>query len=108
MTLNAYDLSSDGTAKFRKVLVDYSPNEGPDGMITDAEGNLYVAVRIASRPGIYVYSREGKELAYIATKDLPTNAGFGRGKESTTLYITSGGSLHRIKVTKNGYHLPSR
>ena len=45
MTLLAYDLYSDGTAKFRQTLVDYSPEDGPDGLVADTEGNLYVAIR---------------------------------------------------------------
>ena len=50
MALLAYDLASDGSAKFRKVLVDYAPEDGPDGLVADVEGNLYVAVRRVSRP----------------------------------------------------------
>ena len=107
MALLAYDLAADGTAKFRKILVDYAPYDGPDGMVCDAEGNLYVAVRAENKPGIYVYSPEGKELEYIKT-EVPTNVGFGRGKESKTLYITAGKSLYRIKLTKEGYQLPAR
>src|SRR5207245_4832016 len=80
MALLAYDLAADGTAKFRKVLVDYAPQDGPDGLVCDTEGNLYVAVRDQTRPGIYVYSPEGKELAYIKT-EIPTNVGSGRGPE---------------------------
>jgi gluconolactonase len=105
--LLAYDLAADGSVKFRKKLVDYSPQDGPDGMVADVEGNLWVAVRDETRPGIYVYSPEGKELAYIKT-ELPTNVGFGRGDESKTLYITAGKSLYRIKVGKEGYQLPAR
>jgi gluconolactonase len=105
MTLLAYDLAADGTAKFRKTLVDYAPHDGPDGLVCDTEGNLYVAVRDETRPGIYVYSPEGNELAYIQT-ELPTNVGFGRGKESRTLYITAGKCLYRIRLTKEGYQLP--
>lgn len=108
MALMAYDLSENGTAKFRKTLVDYFPEDGPDGLVLDIEGNLYVAVRAASRPGIYIYSPEGKELGYIATPELPTNVGFGRGKESKTLYITAGGNLHRIRTNKEGYQLPTK
>ena len=81
MALLAYDLAADGSAKFRKMLVDYAPQDGPDGLVCDVEGNLYVAVRDETRPGIYVYSPEGKELAYIKT-EMPTNVGFGRGSES--------------------------
>src|SRR5262249_10891221 len=83
MALLAYDLSPEGTAKFRKVLVDYSPQDGPDGLVCDTEGNLWVAVRAENRPGICVYSPEGKEIGYIAT-ELPTNVGFGRGADSKT------------------------
>lgn len=107
MALMAYDLSPEGTAKFRKTLVDYSPFDGPDGLVMDKEGNLWVAVRAENKPGIYVYSPEGKELAYIKT-EVPTNVGFGRGKESKTLYITAGKSLYRVRVNREGYQLPAR
>lgn len=105
MALLAYDLADDGTAKFRKVLVDYSPFDGPDGLVVDKDGNLYVAVRAENRPGICVYSPDGKELAYIPT-EIPTNVGFGRGKDASLLYITAGASLYRIRVNREGYHLP--
>jgi gluconolactonase len=107
MALLAYDLAADGTAKFRKTLVDYAPQDGPDGMVCDAEGNLYVAVRDETRPGVCVYTPEGKELAYIKT-EIPTNVGFGRGKEAKTLYITAGKSLYRIRVNREGYQLPPK
>ena len=107
MALLAYSLAPDGSAKFRKVLVDYAPQDGPDGLVCDAEGNVYVAVRDETRPGIYVYSPQGKELAYIKT-ELPTNVGFGRGQESSTLYITAGKSVYRIRLNKKGYQLPAK
>jgi gluconolactonase len=105
MALLAYDLSPEGTAKFRKVLVDYAPQDGPDGLCADVDGNIYVAVRDETRPGIYVYSPHGKEVAYIKT-EIPTNVGFGRGDEASTLYITAGKSLYRIRLNKAGYQLP--
>lgn len=107
MALLAYDLSPEGKATYRETLVDYAPYDGPDGLVVDKEGNLYVAVRAENRPGIYVYSPAGKELAYIET-EVPTNVGFGRGKESKTLYITAGKSLYRTHVNRDGYHLPKK
>ena len=107
MTLMAYDLAEDGTAKFRKTLVDYAPQDGPDGLVCDKAGNLWVAVRDTTKPGIYCYSPEGKELGHIKT-ELPTNVGFGRGDSANVLYITAGKSLYRIKVNAEGYHLPPK
>jgi gluconolactonase len=106
MALQAYDLAPDGSAKFRKILVDYAPYDGPDGLTCDKDGNLYVAVRAENRPGIYVYSPDGKELAYIKT-EVPTNVGFGRGADSNLLYITAGKSLYRIRLNREGYVLPT-
>ena len=108
MALLAYDLAADGSAKFRKMLVDYAPEDGPDGLAVDVEGNLYVAVRRLSRPGIAVYSADGQERAFIPTAGLPTNVGFGRGSDANMLYITEGGNVHRIRVNKRGYQLPTR
>ncbi len=105
--LQAYDLAADGSVSNRRVLVDYYPYSGPDGMIADVEGNIYAAVRSENRPGIAVYNPEGKELAFIPTgKELPTNVGFGRGEERNVLYITSGKSLYKIQMVKDGYQLP--
>lgn len=107
MALLAYDLHADGTATFRQVLADYSPQDGPDGVICDRQGNLFVAVRAENRPGIYVYSPAGKELAYLKT-EVPTNLDFGRGRDENLLYITAGKSVYRIRVNRQGYHLPAR
>ena len=104
--LLAYDLHDDGTATFRRTLVEYNPYDGPDGLICDRDGNLYVAVRAENRPGICVYSPEGKELAYLKT-EVPTNVGFGRGRDSKTLYITAGKCLYRIHLNRHGYELPA-
>ena len=108
MALLAYDLSPEGTATFRKVLVDYAPQDGPDGMVVDAEGNLWVAVRDEAQQGVHVYTPEGEELAYVKTPDKPTNVAFGRGKTSKTLYITAENCLYSIQTMKEGYHLPQK
>ena len=107
MALLAYDLHPDGSAAFRQTLVDYSPMDGPDGVICDREGNLVVAVRAENRPGIYFYSPAGKEISYLKT-EVPTNVGFGRGRDDNLLYITAGKSLYRIRLNCQGYHLPAR
>jgi gluconolactonase len=105
MQLMAYDLHENGTATFRKTLVNYYPQDGPDGLCCDAKGNIYAAERDVTKPGIGVYSPEGKQLAFIPT-ELPTNVGFGRGDDANLLYITAGSSLFRIRLANAGYQLP--
>ena len=105
--LQAFDLSPEGTTSNRRVLVDYAPNSGPDGLAADVNGNIYVAERSEARPGIAVRDPDGNELAFISTGDeLPTNVGFGRGEEADVLYITSGTSLYKIQMAQEGYQLP--
>lgn len=108
MALLAYDLHKSGTATFRSVLVDYLPEDGPDGLVVDIEGNLYVAERNAKRPGIAIRTSDGTERGFIPTGVLPTNVGFGRGNNNRILYITAGTGLYRIPVMKEGYHLPRK
>ena len=110
--LQAYDVDpATGNLSNRRVLIDYTkrdkPCSGPDGMIADSEGNIWLASRCEYRPGVQVLDSQGKELAYISTgKELPTNVGFGRGADSNVLYLTSGHSLYKIRVGKKGYQLP--
>src|SRR5207249_4456114 len=104
MALLAYDLAPDGSAKFRRTVVDFSPGVGPDGISVDRDGNIYCAIPGRERPGIHVFSPSGKELAYIPTPDPPTNVKFGRGADMRTLFITARNSLYRIRVERSGYH----
>ena len=60
MALLAYDLSPKGTATFRKVLVDYAPKDGPDGMVVDAEGNLFVRCAMRHAPEFASTRLKGK------------------------------------------------
>ncbi len=99
MALLAYDLAADGTAKFRKMLVDYAPQDGPDGLVVrQGRQPLRRGARRDQAGDLRLFAR-GKELAYIKT-EVPTNVGFGRGAESETLYITAGKSLYRIRLSK--------
>jgi gluconolactonase len=106
MALMAYDLDADGNATYRKTLVDYGKFDGPDGLVCDAASDLFVAVRAENRPGICVYSPDGKELDYLKT-EVPTNVGFARGEDANLLYITAGKSLYRIRTNRRGYQLPA-
>ena len=109
MVIWAYDLAPDGTASNRREFVNFAPFDSADGLVADVDGNVYAAVRRADAPGIYVYNKVGKELAFIPTGDiLPTNLAFGRGDDANLLYVTAGGALYQIRLNAKGYHLPDQ
>ncbi|MFO0946416.1 MAG: SMP-30/gluconolactonase/LRE family protein [Planctomycetota bacterium] len=104
--LVAFSISADGTPAEKKVLVDYSPGSGVDGMTVDTQGNIYAAVRDKEKPGVRIYAPDGKQIGFIPTHDVPTNCVFGKGPEANRLYITTDTGFGRIRLNATGYHLP--
>lgn len=96
------------------VLVDFGDKKGCDGMTVDRAGRIYLTVRDASRPGVMVIDKQGREQAFIPTgpanqtaKDpvgLPSNVEFGLGDEANMLYVTVDKSLYRIQLKATGLH----
>lgn len=104
MAVFAYDLAEDGSLKGRRVLIDFAPDSGPDGITVDRDGNLYLAVPgdTPDTQGIHVVSAQGKPLAFIPIPESPTNVKFGRGADAHTLFVTSSESVYRVRVLKTG------
>lgn len=110
-----FELTPEGTIKpeSQTLVHDWKTTRGPDGMKLDTLGRLYVAAGLnkpnppyetADTPtaGIYVFSPEGKLLAFIPIpRDEVTNCAFG-GKDLKTLYVTAGGTLWSIRMTIAG------
>jgi gluconolactonase len=102
--LVAYPLKDDGSVGPKKVLHDFGKERGIDGMSIDVKGNIYGMAGSGKIGGLYVFSPEGKQLAFLATPETPTNCCFG-GKDHKTLYVTAGKSLYRMKVNFEGFAL---
>jgi gluconolactonase len=109
----AFDLSADGVPGKQRLVFDFAPGRGGDGMAVDSRGNLYVAAGIdlprhanetsEVPPGIYVISPAGKLAGRIPIpEDVITNVTFG-GQDLKTLYVTAGKTLYSIAVTLPGY-----
>jgi len=92
--IRAYDLDKKGNATNERVLIADLPG-GPDGMKTDAKGNLYITAR-----GIVVYSPQGQPLGRIAVPENPRNCAFGDA-DFKTLYMI-GRSLFRVRLETPG------
>lgn len=118
MKLYAFGLDDKGLVTGpRRTLIDFGAEKGIDGMTTDSKGNLYLALRSSTRPGILIVDPAGKELGHISTRNapglpegaagLPSNCVFGRGYQAGILYLTVDTSLYRIRLNAMGNHLPS-
>ncbi len=99
--LVAYPLKEDGTVGARKVLHDFGKERGIDGMTVATDGTVVATAGKAKAAGIYFFSAEGKQLAFLATPEDPNNCCFA-GKDKKTLYITAGKSLYRVELTVAG------
>lgn len=110
-----FALKADGSVdlKKRKLLFDWKTGRGPDGMVSDTKGRLYVAGGLNKpnppaetakefKAGVYVFSPAGKLLQFVPIpRDEVTNCTFG-GKDLRTLYVTAGGTLWSIRTTTPG------
>ncbi len=110
--IRAYDLKPDGSVANMRVIYDFYPGRGGDGMRIDAQGNLIVAAglhktrktheTLDTKPGIHVISPQGKLLAYVETPvDTLTNCAFG-GDDLRTLYVTCDKYLLSIRMQTPG------
>jgi gluconolactonase len=97
-----------------RVIYDFAPGRGGDGMELDREGNLYVCAGILvprgpyetdkNPPGVYVITPGGKLIGRIPIpEDVITNCCFG-GPDWKSLYVTAGRTLYTIRVQNAGYH----
>jgi gluconolactonase len=97
-----YALMPDGNVAFKGVLIDLK-NNGPDGMKTDKEGNIYLALGET----VNVYTPKGELITVIEIPNKSaSNLCFGRGKWAKTLFITSSKKLYMIETKKEGFHIP--
>lgn len=93
--VRAYDIGRDGKVSNERVVI--ADIDGPpDGIRTDANGNIYVTAN-----QLYVYGTDGKRKGTINTPEKPANCTFGDG-DLMTLYITARTSLYKVRLDVKG------
>jgi gluconolactonase len=109
--LRAYPILEDGTLGDYRVLHNFYPHRGIDGMCLDTDGNIIATAGWeVSGPGgmIYVFAPNGRVLeTHPVPCDRPTNCTFGDA-DLRTLYVTSiAGHLLRARTDRQGLlHYP--
>lgn len=108
-----FDRAADGSLSGRRVVYDFAPGRGGDGMAVDQTGVLSIAAGISAPrgphetsqnpPGVYRVTPEGEFLGRLdVAEDVITNVTFG-GDDLRTLYVTAGKTLWTIRVETPGF-----
>ena len=109
--LRAYPVGADGSLGAYRVLHDFGPDRGIDGMRVDREGNIVAACgwgRGGPGPRIAVFAPDGSVLEAHPVPNNPTNCAFG-DEDRGTLYVTdSAGALLRARTDRRGLPPASR
>ena len=97
----SYPILADGSVDQAQVKIFFDPvtdnTADPDGMCSDALGNLYFAMR----GGVWVVSKEGKQLGFIPVPEFASNVTFG-GVDGQTLYITCDKKVYSLAMRVKG------
>ncbi len=110
--LRAYPVRENGVLGRPRVVHNFFPYRGIDGMCFDSNGQIIAAAgNSAGGPGpmVYVFEQSGRILETHPTPvDSPTNVTFG-GPDLSTLYLTTiGGHLLRAETDRRGLlHFPN-
>jgi gluconolactonase len=103
--LRAYPMGDGELGEYR-VLHDFHPHRGVDGMALDEAGNVVACAgwhESGPGPAVYVFAPTGRVLArHSFPGGEPTNCAFG-DEDLRTLYVTdSEGSLYRARADRTG------
>jgi gluconolactonase len=109
----AFDLSEAGDVSNQRIVIDFAPGRGGDGMAVAQNGDLYIAAGISAPrgphesrdvpPGIWIVSPDGDVKGRIPIpEDVLTNVTFG-GDDLRTLFIAAGKTLFSIRVSTPGF-----
>jgi gluconolactonase len=108
-----FNLAANGSLSNQRVVIDFAPGRGGDGMAVDQQGNLWIAAGITRPrgphesgdvpPGIWIVTPEGEVKGRIPIpEDVLTNVTFG-GDDLKTLYVAAGKTLFSIRASVPGF-----
>ena len=102
--IRAFDVLPDGKLTHSRILVDMASEDPgvPDGLKVDLQGNVFCT----GPGGVWILDPAGKHLGTISTgAKFHTNLAWGGG-DWRTLFITTHGTLSRIRLNIPGVPVP--
>ncbi len=103
--LHRYRVLENGDLQHERIVYDFSPDRGIDGMALDIQGHIYGAAGKDSTSGVYVLSPQGELLQVVHVKGLATNVTFG-GPDRKQLFLTAESTVYTLKSSIEGIDLP--
>lgn len=110
--LEAYPITNGTVVDEKKILHNFAPHRGTDGMCLDDEGCIIATGgwrESGPGPMMYIFTKKGHVLeTHPVPFDKPTNCTFG-DEDLKSLYVTSAdGYLYRAKTNRRGIDILAR
>ena len=105
--LHRYRVGEAGALSERKIVYDFSPDRGIDGMCLDSRGNIFGAAGKGKTTGLFVITSQGKLLLHRPMPEFSTNVTFG-GSDGKDLYLTASSSVYRMRTLQRGIVWPAK
>jgi gluconolactonase len=101
--IRVYDVRPDGEALgAKRSFYDARPEEAPDGIRADTDGNLWCAWGVGEHlNGVRVFDPQGKAIGHIHLPERCGNLTFG-GRYRNRLFMTASRSLYALYVNAQG------
>lgn len=104
--LHSYTLGEDGTVSNDKVVYDFAPGRGIDGMTIDSLGRIFGAAGEKEKTGLYVIDPKTCKLVHFEQMpEFSTNVTFG-GQDNCDLYLTASTSVYKMRTREPGIRFP--
>jgi gluconolactonase len=102
----AFDLDPEGAPRNGRVVYDFAPGRGIDGMTVDAADRIWAAAGTQSQAGIYVLALNeaktaAKQVGFFPLPEDPMNCTFG-GEKRNQLFVTTSDSVFRLRTNVSG------
>jgi sugar lactone lactonase YvrE len=100
-------VGANGKPTEKSTAFTYETNSSPDGLVLDADGNVFVALNVLGV--IHKFTKAGEDVEFAGGMMTPASLAFGVGAkfDPCSMYVTSlfGSSVYKVRVGTRGLEL---